>query len=93
MSNFIVAFVTIIKTLMKAGRPAREETPYKIIIHVNGGRRYASTKINFTAEDGRKISKHQALGIDRREQQVSSQHHLFQCQSCGTQETDLPRGA
>ena len=47
---------------MKAGRPAKEETPYKIFIHVNGGRRYASTKINFTAEDGKKVSKHKHWG-------------------------------
>lgn len=61
-SNIIVAFVTIIRTLMKAGRPVREETPYKIIIHVNGGRRYASTKINYTTEEGKKVSRHKHWG-------------------------------
>lgn len=62
MSNIIVTFVTIKETLMKAGRPVREETPYKIIIHINGGRRYASTKINYTTEEGKKISRHKHWG-------------------------------
>lgn len=43
---------------MKAGRPVREKTQYKIIIHVNGGRRYASAKINYTIEEGKKVSRH-----------------------------------
>lgn len=47
---------------MKAGRPVSEETPYKIMIHVNGGRRYASTKINFTTPEGKKVSKHKHWG-------------------------------
>ena len=47
---------------MMAGRPVREETPYKIIIHINGGRRYASTKINYTTEEGKKVSRHKHWG-------------------------------
>ena len=61
MSINIVAYVTVIETIM-AGRPVKEETPYKIMIHNNGGRRYASTKINYTTEDGKKVSKHKHWG-------------------------------
>lgn len=61
MSINIVTFVTVIETIM-AGRPVKEETPYKIMIHNNGGRRYASTKINYTTEDGKKVSKHKHWG-------------------------------
>lgn len=61
MSINIVTFATVIETIM-AGRPVKEETPYKIMIHNNGGRRYASTKINYTTEDGKKVSKHKHWG-------------------------------
>lgn len=61
MSINIVTFVTVKETIM-AGRPVKEETPYKIMIHNNGGRRYASTKINYTTEDGKKVSKHKHWG-------------------------------
>lgn len=61
MSINIVTFVTVIEAIM-AGRPVKEETPYKIMIHNNGGRRYASTKINYTTEDGKKVSKHKHWG-------------------------------
>lgn len=30
---------------MRTGRLVKEEALYKIIIHTNGGRRYASTKV------------------------------------------------
>lgn len=47
---------------MRTGRPVREETPYKIIIHRNGGRRYASTKVAIVGEDGRKQYRHKHWG-------------------------------
>ena len=47
---------------MRTGRPAKKETPYKIIVHTNGGRRYASTKITIVREDGSKQSRHKHWG-------------------------------
>ena len=49
-------------TLMQAGRPVKEETPYKIIVHNNGGRRYASTKVAVTGPDGKKTYRHRHWG-------------------------------
>lgn len=66
MSLFMVTFVPIIRTYMRTGRPVKEETPFKIIIHTNGGRRYASTKIAVTGVDGKKQYRHKHWGsIDR----------------------------
>lgn len=62
MSDILVIFVPINKTSMRTGRPAREETPYKIIIHTNGGRRYASTKIAVIDKDGKKQYRHRHWG-------------------------------
>ena len=47
---------------MRTGRPAKKETPYKIIVHTNVGRRYASTKITIVREDGSKQSRHKHWG-------------------------------
>ncbi len=38
---------------MKRGRPANADTPYKIIVHKNGGYEYAATKITKTGKDGK----------------------------------------
>ena len=66
MSIFMVTFVPIIKTHMRTGRPVKEETPYKIIIHTNCGRRYASTKIAVVGADGKKQYRHKHWGsIDK----------------------------
>jgi len=62
MSDIIVTFVPIYRTPMRTGRPAKKETPYKIIVHTNGGRRYASTKITIVREDGSKQSRHKHWG-------------------------------
>ena len=47
---------------MPAGRPAKQETPYKIIVHTNGGRRYASTKIAVEGKDGKRQFRHKHWG-------------------------------
>lgn len=47
---------------MRTGRPVKKETPYKIIVHTNGGRRYASTKIAIVDEDGKKQYRHKHWG-------------------------------
>ena len=47
---------------MAKGRPANADTAYKIIIHTNGGRRYASTRIATTGKDGRKQFVHKHWG-------------------------------
>lgn len=66
MSNIMVAFVTVIQDVMRIGRPCKEETPYKIIVHANGGRRYASTKVSFLDKDSKKRYRHRYRGsIDR----------------------------
>lgn len=62
MSDIIVTFAPIYRTPMRTGRPAKKETPYKIIVHTNGGRRYASTKITIVREDGSKQSRHKHWG-------------------------------
>ncbi len=45
-STFISTFVPIIRFIMGTvkGRPVNADTAYKIIIHTNGGHRYAATK-------------------------------------------------
>lgn len=62
MSFFMVTFVTVNKTHMRTGRPIKEETPYKIILHTNGGRRYASTKVAVVGKDGKKQFRHKHWG-------------------------------
>lgn len=47
---------------MPKGRPVKAETPYKIIVHTNGGRRYASTKYTIVDSEGRKQSRHKHWG-------------------------------
>jgi transposase len=47
---------------MGKGRPAKEETPFKIIIHLNGGKKYASTKIAIIDENGKKQFRHKHWG-------------------------------
>lgn len=39
---------------MRTGRPVSKDTQYKMIVHTNGGHRYASTKTFTVGEDGRK---------------------------------------
>jgi len=66
MSIFMVIFVLINRIDMRTGRPVKEETPYKIIIHTNNGRRYASTKISVVDANGRKQYRHKHWGsIDK----------------------------
>lgn len=62
MSDIMVTFVPIYQTAMRTGRPAKEETPYKMIIHTNGGRRYASTKVAVIGKDGKKQYRHKHWG-------------------------------
>ncbi len=47
---------------MKRGRPANENTPYKIIVHKNGGYEYASTKVTKIGKDGKHEYKHKHWG-------------------------------
>lgn len=47
---------------MKTGRPSKKETPYRIIVHTNGGRRYASTKVAVVGSDGKKQYRHKHWG-------------------------------
>ncbi len=62
----MVIFVPVNITGMRTGRPIKEETPYKIIIHTNNGRRYASTKIAVVGTDGKKQYRHKHWGsIDK----------------------------
>lgn len=37
---------------MRTGRPVCKDTRYKMIIHTNGGHRYASTKVRSVGDDG-----------------------------------------
>lgn len=62
MSIIMVTFVPIIKMIMRTGRPVREETPYKIIVHTNGGRKYASTKVAVIDKGGKKQYRHKHWG-------------------------------
>ena len=58
MSYIVVIFAPIYQKAMRTGRPARKETPYKVIVHTNGGRRYPSTKVAVIGEDSRKQYRH-----------------------------------
>lgn len=58
----MVIFVPVNTTDMRTGRPVKEETPYKIIIHTNNGRRYASTKIAVVSAAGKKQYRHKHWG-------------------------------
>ena len=62
MSNIIGIFVPVIKNCSDMARPASADTAYKIIIHTNGKRRYASTKVCATGEDGKKSYTHKHWG-------------------------------
>ena len=62
MSNIIGIFVPVIKNCSDMARPASADTAYKIIIHTNGKRRYASTKVCATGEDGKKTYTHKHWG-------------------------------
>ena len=62
MSNIIGIFVLVIKNCSDMARPASADTAYKIIIHTNGKRRYASTKVCATGEDGKKTYTHKHWG-------------------------------
>jgi transposase len=48
---------------MRKGRPSKEETPFKIIVHTNGGRRYASTKVAVIDQNGKKQFRHKHWGV------------------------------
>ena len=43
------------------GRPVNADTAYKIIIHTNGGHRYAATKQFSLSEEGKKTYTAQTL--------------------------------
>ena len=62
MSNIIGTFVPVIKNCSDMARPASADTAYKIIIHTNGKRRYASTKVCTTDENGKKTYTHKHWG-------------------------------
>ena len=48
---------------MRTGRPAKASTIYRVSIHNNGGRRYASTQPYTVDEDGKKHYTHKHWGI------------------------------
>lgn len=48
---------------MKTGRPAKASTIYKVSIHNNGGRKYASTQPFTVGDDGKKHYTHKHWGI------------------------------
>lgn len=48
---------------MRTGRPAKADTIYKVSIHNNGGRRYASTQPYTVDETGKKHYAHKHWGI------------------------------
>lgn len=48
---------------MRTGRPAKANTIYKVSIHNNGGRRYASTQPYAVDENGKKHYTHKHWGI------------------------------
>ena len=62
MSNIIGTFVPVIKNCSDMARPASADTAYKIIIHTNGKRRYASTKVCSVGENGKKTYVHKHWG-------------------------------
>ncbi len=62
MSNILGAFVSLCHNLNDMGRQPNADTPHKIIIHTNGGRRYASTKQFTTGDDGRKRYSYKLWG-------------------------------
>ena len=53
MSNIMGAFVLITRDFAAMARPVNADTANKIIIHTNGGHRYASTK-TFSTDDASK---------------------------------------
>ncbi len=48
---------------MRTGRPAKASTIYKVSIHDNGGRKYASTQPFTVDDDGKKHYTHKHWGI------------------------------
>ena len=54
MSNIIGTFVPVIRNFATMARPVSADTANKIIIHTNGGHRYASTKTYATDDSGKK---------------------------------------
>lgn len=48
---------------MRTGRPAKASTIYKVSIHNNGGRKYASTQPFTVDDDGKKHYTHKHWGI------------------------------
>ena len=59
-STFVLIFIT---ATMRTGRPAKASTIYKVSIHNNGGRRYASTQPYTVDENGKKHYTHKHWGI------------------------------
>ena len=53
---------------MRTGRPAKASTIYKVSIHNNGGRRYASTQPYTGDESGKKRHAHKHWGAVNDEQ-------------------------
>lgn len=56
-------FSIFIATTLRIGRPAKASTIYKVSIHNNGGRRYASTQPYTVDETGKKHYTHKHWGI------------------------------
>lgn len=52
MLIFIATFVAININAIRTGRPVCKDTRYKMIVHTNGGHRYASTKVRSVGDDG-----------------------------------------
>ena len=60
---FSTIVLIFIANPMRTGRPAKASTIYKVSIHNNGGRKYASTQPFTVDDDGRKHYTHKHWGI------------------------------
>ena len=60
---FSTFILTNTATSMKTGRPAKANTIYKVSIHNNGERKYASTQPFTVDENGKKHYSHKHWGI------------------------------
>ena len=60
---FSTSVLIFIANPMRTGRPAKASTIYKVSIHDNGGRKYASTQPFTVDDDGKKHYTHKHWGI------------------------------
>ena len=60
---FSTSVLIFIANPMRTGRPAKASTIYKVSIHNNGGRKYASTQPFTVDDDGKKHYTHKHWGI------------------------------